>query len=174
MHEALGRSIYALADEAAGAAYGTTSTLLGTAVAYTEASPAVRAIMDRVAERIVGIEATTRNRVAAYVAKAADDGLSIGQLRAMIRADSSGAFSASRAETIARTETGTVYNQATIASYRDSGLVDSVLVFDGQDDDDECRAANGQVWTLDDAEANPLEHPNCRRSFSPVIEGVAP
>ena len=32
-----------------------------------------------------------------------------------------------------------------------------------------CLAADGQVWTFDRADANPLEHPNCTKSFGPHV-----
>ncbi len=80
------------------------------------------------------------------------------------------AFSDSRAETIARTESGTLYNQGFVQAGIDSGLVDGVLVEDG-DGDSECAEADGQTWDLDDAMANPLAHPNCVRSFTYVLKG---
>lgn len=73
-----------------------------------------------------------------------------------------------KAERIARTETGVAYNSSTVDAYRDGG-VSYVLVYDG-DYDGECADADGQVWTLDYAEANPLEHPNCVRAFGPVTD----
>jgi len=47
--------------------------------------------------------------------------------------------------------------------------VDAVQVSDGTDFDDACREADGQVWSLDDAAANPLQHPRCTREFAPVL-----
>jgi hypothetical protein len=44
-----------------------------------------------------------------------------------------------------------------------------VDVLDG-DDDEPCASANGARWTVEEAEANPLGHPNCTRAFSPVVE----
>lgn len=73
-----------------------------------------------------------------------------------------------RAEMIARTETKTAQNESALAGYRASGIVEGVLVYDG-DYDIECQTANGQTWTFEQAEANPLEHPNCVRCFAPVI-----
>jgi hypothetical protein len=50
--------------------------------------------------------------------------------------------------------------------------VTHVEVSDG-DDDDDCADADGQVWTLEEALANPIAHPNCVRSFAPADEGDA-
>lgn len=77
------------------------------------------------------------------------------------------AFSEKRAETIARTESAIAYNVGAVQCWRESGLVESVYVVDG-DFDEECQAANGQTWTLEEAEDNPIEHPNCVREFYPV------
>lgn len=71
-----------------------------------------------------------------------------------------------KAERVARTETGMAYNLSSLDSYR-SGGIGQVNVYDG-DSDEECAAANGQTWSIDEAEANPLEHPNCVRAFGPA------
>lgn len=133
----------------------------------------VRAVLDGVAERIVGIEDETRRRVAGYVAQAIRDELTPRELAKLIRADSSGAFGRARAMTIARTETATAINRGSTAGYRASERVEYVEVLDGEgcgwaehDDPDE---ANGKVVTLDEADEQPISHPNCVRAFSPVV-----
>ena len=57
-------------------------------------------------------------------------------------------------------------NHGTVVASRQAGVT-HVEVSDG-DDDEACAHANGQVWTLEEALANPVAHPNCTRSFSPV------
>lgn len=79
------------------------------------------------------------------------------------------AFSDARAETIARTETGFAYNRGQVGGYRAAGCP-MVEVIDG-DYDDECAQADGQVWTLERAEDEPLEHPNCTRTFAGIPTG---
>jgi hypothetical protein len=81
-------------------------------------------------------------------------------------------FSDARAETIARTETGILYNQGFVQAALESDLVDKVLVEDG-DDDSECADANGSEWELDYAMDNPLSHPNCTRSFTYILKDDA-
>lgn len=120
--------------------------------------------------RIRGISETTRDRVRDVVAKGIADGLSAAELGDRLE-QASGLFDELRAETIARTETATVLNEAAVAQYREFG-VDRVLVYDG-DDDDACATADGQTWTVEEAEANPIAHPNCTRGFSPLVGGVA-
>lgn len=119
--------------------------------------------------RIKGISETTRDRVREVVAKGIADGLSAAELGDRLEA-ASGLFDELRAETIARTETATVLNEAAVAQYREFG-VDRVLVYDG-DDDEACASVDGQTWTVEQAEANPIAHPNCTRGFSPLV-GVA-
>jgi hypothetical protein len=73
-----------------------------------------------------------------------------------------------RADRIARTETGIAYNTGNVLGYRQADVT-HVQVIDG-DQDEECAKANGQIWTLAQALANPLAHPNCERDFAPVVE----
>lgn len=73
----------------------------------------------------------------------------------------------SRAEMVARTETGDAFNEGTLDGY-DAAGVGKVLVSDGTDDP-ECAEANGSTWTIDDARLKRLEHPNCTRGFSAVL-----
>ncbi len=69
---------------------------------------------------------------------------------------------------IARTETARIQNQATLSRFAKNGIT-HVNVVDGTDFDEECAAANGQVWTVEYAQTHELEHPNCTRTFGPVI-----
>lgn len=115
------------------------------------------------------ITESTRDMLRQTVERGVKEGLSTDDLAQEIQDDY--AFSDWRAKTVARTETGTAFNRGSIDGYRSTGLVDMVEVFDG-DSDPECQAANGQVWTLDYAEAHPLEHPNCVRAFGPVVKAT--
>jgi len=139
----------------------------------------LRQVIDReAARRIVAIETETRRRVAAYVAQGAQEGLSPAGLAKLIEADASGAFGRARALVIARTESGTAYNLASLEGYRASGRVAKVKIFDGDgcgwthhNDPD---VANGSVRSLDEAQAQPLSHPNCVRAWTPVVGEDAP
>lgn len=74
-----------------------------------------------------------------------------------------------RAERIARTESMRILNQAQMESYRETGIT-QVIAVDG-DEDDECAARNGRVFSLAEAEAENLrEHPNGTLSWDPVTE----
>lgn len=117
------------------------------------------------------ISEATREMIRAQVVRALTVGSSPDDLMKALQ--SHYAFSAARAETIARTETALAYNRGVVASYRQA-LVTHVEVLDG-DYDEECQMADGQIWTLEEAEANPVAHPNCVRAFSPLApdEGEA-
>lgn len=79
-----------------------------------------------------------------------------------------------RSETIARTETKTAQNRSSIEAYRASEVVEALKVWDGDDcgwtghDDDD--KADGKVVSFDEADAYPLAHPRCVRSFGPVVK----
>jgi HK97 family phage portal protein len=66
-----------------------------------------------------------------------------------------------------------VLNEATIAYNHGTTLVAdtntlNLLVSDGEDFDEPCKEANGQVWTPEYAREHLQEHPNCRRGFVPT------
>ena len=71
-----------------------------------------------------------------------------------------------KADLISRTETAFAENGGTLDGYKDTG-VEYVLVSDGTQDEI-CAAADGSTWTVDAATENPLGHPQCSRSFSPL------
>lgn len=74
-----------------------------------------------------------------------------------------------RARVISRSETKTAQNYSSVETYIDSEVVDGVIVYDGTDDDDACREANGQVWTFEQSLENPISHPQCVRAFAPNV-----
>jgi hypothetical protein len=113
---------------------------------------------------------STREMLRADLTDWMDQGLAPADISKNIQ-DSYG-FSESRADCIARTETGFTWNTATINTYR-SGGCKYVTVYDG-DHDDECAEANEQIWTLDYADDHQLEHPNCVRSFGPASNNATP
>ena len=122
-------------------------------------------IKSAVGARITGINRTTREKVQAAISAGVEAGDSPADIGVRIR--DSAAFDEYRSELIARTETGTVFNQSAVESYRNLD-VEKVQVIDG-DSDAECASANGAEWTIDEAHANPLAHPNCVRDFIPIV-----
>ena len=74
-----------------------------------------------------------------------------------------------QANAIARTEMGFAANNASVIAY-DAAGVEKVKVYDGIDFDEPCVSANGKEWDTRRAMSEALQHPNCRRSFSPIID----
>jgi HK97 family phage portal protein len=140
-------------------------------------SPYIGAARTQLGALITRVNDTTRSQVADTVEEGMRRGYSLAQI-ANGYADEDyagiqGVFddaTAARAETIARSETAMIYNAAANAGYRELGI-QMVAVLDGEGDD-ECAEANGSTWTIDDAEANPIAHPNCVRSFVPLTAGA--
>lgn len=139
----------------------------GVDVAFSLDNPHVQDVLGSLAKNVRGVAETTKDEIRMLVGQQAGNGWSNEELAQAIH-DQGITRSVSRALTIARTETGHGYNRGAIASYRTAGVT-HVDVLDG-DDDEVCAAANGSRWTLDEAEANPLGHPNCTRAFSAVID----
>lgn len=138
----------------------------GVDVAFSLENPFVQTVLSQLAKQIKGVAETTKDEIRMLVSQQAGNGWSNDELAQAIR-DHGITSSASRSMTIARTETGTAYNMGSVAAYR-AGGIEYVDVLDG-DDDEPCASANGSRWTLEEAEANPLGHPNCVRAFSPVL-----
>ena len=78
-----------------------------------------------------------------------------------------------RSRLIARTETKYAQNVSTLESYRAAETITHVLCVDSQGAgpvDAECAAVDGRQYTFAEADAlGQLEHPNCTRSWSPVV-----
>ncbi len=128
----------------------------------------------RLALRVTNINKVTRNRIANIV----EDGVSRKLTDRQIGLEIGEAMGQpARGQMIARTELALADQQSAVDRYR-AGGVEVVEVFDGpgcgwtsHDDPD---IANGSVRTLDQAETQPLSHPNCRRAFLPVTDVVVP
>lgn len=151
-----------------GKSYIDATDTTGVSVKWDATNPRVKDTISELAKRVVRIDDTTREWIRTAVARSTSEGRTIDQLAKDIREGSVEPFSKSRAITIARTESGTAYNKGAVLAYAEAGLT-HVSVLDG-DYDEECAAANGQVWTLAEAQANPLQHPRCTRAFAPIVD----
>jgi SPP1 gp7 family putative phage head morphogenesis protein len=121
-------------------------------------------ILTSLGKRIRGINQTTRDTIAGIVEQAFGRGLAPIEVADLI--EDATAFNPARAETIARTETAIVYNEAAIRSYREYG-VEQVQAIDG-DEDEECAARNGQIYTVDEA-MEIQDHPNGTLDWVPIL-----
>lgn len=107
-----------------------------------------------------------KNEIGQKVAKALKEGQTKADVDAAIR-EAIDFWRESHAETVALTEATHAYNEGTLTVAELTGHT-HVYVFDGDDHDEPCQQANGQVWTIDEARSKRLEHPRCRRAFTAV------
>lgn len=148
---------------------------LGVELAFDLEAKTSARVRARLATAVVDITERTRELIRSYVATAVERGYSIDQLVGGVDGDEFLGLEAifgSRAQVIAQTETATAYNLASSASWRESGLVEQVVIFDGPecgwDGHDDPDLADGSVRTLEEFEAQPISHPNCQRAAGPV------
>lgn len=124
-----------------------------------------------VGERIVQLESVTKARVADVIRDRFDQARADSLLelsRAVLEAvqQEYAGYDGWRASRIARTERAIAANHGAMFGYAQAG-VQEVEVLDGTEDE-ECAHANGQIWTVASALANPIAHPNCQRAFAPL------
>lgn len=131
--------------------------------------PATREYLQKAGIKIPDISQTTRDALRSALIDGHELGESVDELANRIKTLPE--FDESRATTIARTELGHASNSSALSIYRESGLVDSIQVHDG-DSDAECAEADGKILSLQEAGSYPtLAHPNCVRAFGAVIGG---
>jgi HK97 family phage portal protein len=119
-------------------------------------------------EGLRGIIKTIRDRVVARIKETRDADGERTDYEAAVRAVVS-QWADSQAVTIADSEATEAYNEAVLTTLEADGEA-QVYVTDGDEDDEPCIEANGQVWTIEKARANRKEHPRCRRAFLPIAE----
>jgi HK97 family phage portal protein len=107
-----------------------------------------------------------RNDVARKVAEALSAGQTKSDIERAIRGEMD-RWRSGHAETVAMTEAVHAYNEGVLTVAEMNGE-SHVFVHDGRDHDEPCIAADGQVWTIDEARERRLEHPRCRRAFTPI------
>lgn len=72
---------------------------------------------------------------------------------------------------IARTEPARIQNIGSLHRFEKHDVSEvTVLDDEGPNSCEACKLANGQVWPIKKALVNELEHPNCVRSYSPIIK----
>jgi hypothetical protein len=146
-------------------------------ITFNEEDPFLqRRLTTYVGTRITELEGTTKDRVTEVIrnAFANGEGLSLPELGATIADSVRETFDGYedwRADRIARSETAIAYNTGDLLAWMQAG-VRFVEVQDGTENDEPCRQANGQIWPIEYALDNPIEHPNCERSFTPVLDGT--
>jgi HK97 family phage portal protein len=167
----VGAVILSYSSAAGDAGWAAAADVLGEAVEDLPSEAVRQRTFNEIGRRIVGINANTRTDVARIVTLALDEGASLDELSKRLRTLFTETYKG-RALTVARTESAHHYNQGSVHAYRESNVVEAVTVYDG-DKDSACAAVNGSTQTLEWADANPVEHPNCQRVFAPVVTPVA-
>jgi len=162
------------------ASWETINLSLGVDIAFDMTDPAITKMLSTAGGDIKDIVATTRSALQDALKYGNDNGWSIQQL---VKGDETQAGIQSivdetyknRSTTIARTEMGNAQNAVSSERYKNNGVSLVGILDNGDtDDDDECKVANGEVWTIAYFESNRLEHPNCTRCSYPIFEDVTP
>jgi HK97 family phage portal protein len=162
--------------DVASASWEVWNVALAVDLAFDANDPAVVAALRSSAQRIQGIFETTREAVRELLQYGAQNAWTIDQLvdgtderpglRALVAETYSG-----RHRTIARTELGTAQNEVAADRYRRAGVTRVLILDNGfEDSDPRCSQLNGTVQTVEWFQANPLQHPNCVRAASPLVE----
>lgn len=153
---------------------------LGVEKAFDLTDPIVTRILAGAGTRVKAIQDETLSQIRDALKYGNENGWSIDQL---VRGDETQRGLRSiveetykdRARVIARTELGEAQNSAAVSRYKEAGVQLVEILDNGSDDDDEeCKIANGQIWTLNYFSEHALEHPNCTRAAAPVFDDVKP
>jgi hypothetical protein len=140
------------------------SAARGTEAAVGSAVEAAAAYADdRAGSLITGIDDTTEERVQGIIASAVQGGQSDAEVSDRLAA----LFGGDRADFIARTEMATAWNTGVAQAIADAGE-DYVAVSDPDECGEDVCDVDGEIWTTDEALAEPLGHPNCGRDFRPL------
>ena len=168
------------------------SNLVGLTSGLVDQDPHTQALLARSSTRVVAINESTRRAVQQTLVDGTARGLSPYEIahgvrevrdgRRIVRRAFRGIGSVveetykGRADTIARTEMAVASQQASVDRYRAAGVT-SVDVIDGSEcgwlSHEDSDMADGTTRTMNEAEDQPIAHPNCRRVFMPVVEQVA-
>jgi SPP1 gp7 family putative phage head morphogenesis protein len=125
---------------------------------------------ERAAEFVTEISETTRDDVRDLVARALEEGWSNDTLADELL--NAGAFSAARAEMIARTESAGADIAGNVIGWQASGLVtEKEWIVADANECDACAEMNGEKVAIDEEfpEGDPPLHPNCRCDLLPVL-----
>ncbi len=139
---------------------------------------ATRAILAEAAERVVLIDASTRDAIREQLREGQKRGYSSSEIANGVPAEDyrgiDGLFAVTwkgRAQTVAFNELSEAQHVASLNRYAATGLIDKVQLVENEDTDEPCAARNGMVVPLS---SNPQRlHVNCRLGTIPVVEDAA-
>jgi HK97 family phage portal protein len=115
------------------------------------------------AARIVG---NVKEALTKQVKEARDAGKSADEINAVIQSYIKD-WQEGGAEGVGITEVTRAYNLGTLEVAEATGST-HVGVVDGDDHDEPCKEADGAIWPIDQARERLVEHPRCRRAFTPI------
>jgi HK97 family phage portal protein len=148
---------------------------LGVDLAFDLNNPRVLDTLARLATKVKGVAATTKDEIRALVGQATQEGWSPAQLASAIRAHGVTA-SATRAHLIAVTETASAYSAGSVLAYQDSGVVQGKQWIVTDDACPICAPLADKIVALDESFADGIDypgaHPACRCALVPVLREV--
>jgi hypothetical protein len=149
------------------------------AIAFSETLPSVQHFLVQGSTRVTKINTTTRKKITEAITDGVNRGYDYNQIARGVPKDGyNGVRSAvketykNRARAIARSEVGFSQNNASYVRYQSAGI-ESVFISDawrGTEHDDVCLEVADTVQPLSWFSTNMLQHPNCSRIASPVVE----
>lgn len=156
--------------EIANATWTILNAELGTNVLFDLNDPLVQGIIAQSGDKIRNIADTTLEVFRDKIPPLYDQGLPIDEIAAVVRGIVEETY-LNRGRAIARTEVGRSQNTAAVRRFGAAG-VKYVEVFDDgfANSHPFCTLVDGKTVTLEWAERNPLQHPNCVRAFGAVFE----
>ena len=132
--------------------------------------------MEAAAQRrpvLLDLSAEARENVRTIVTRGLESGATVDEMAGEIEQRvAAGRWSTPRvrAQVIARTEVRVAQNEACLVTAHTAADVSKVRVYDGTAHEP-CASANG-VYTINEAAVMPrVAHPNCTRTFIPLVEG---
>jgi hypothetical protein len=169
-------------ESVTGAALSNAEALLGVEVAWTVANPYLADLQGVLGQRIVGINATTRDDIERTLTALMQEGTTVPEMGEAIR----GLFDQTyqnRHLTVARTESMVGYAEASTRAYEASGVVQYVSIADnashtesykGAADGLSCADRNGLVVPLSRGNFHvQSDHPNGSASLIPIVTPLA-
>lgn len=154
-------------------------------------SPAEKRLLDLGGTRagLIDVQKDTRSAIIKAIAEGRDDQLGAKEIARTIREyvpagrytelakqelpDGTNKGVAYRSELIARAESKTAQNAASLEVYKATDTLTGVKAADariGDEHDVDCEARDGVSFTFEEAEAEDLTHPNCSLSWTPEID----
>lgn len=170
LYEANGQVAFQLAGQALG----------DDSIVWTVQNPRIAKVVDQLATRVVGINATTQADISRIVTESLLEGVSMPELAGRLEGLYEDTYNG-RSMAIARTESMTSFNSASTLAYQESGVVDQAELLDnpahdsdpGQPDGLTCAERNGLIVPLEDVGLHiESEHPMGTLAIAPYFAPI--